>query len=153
MRRALVVTIALLFTSPALAADETVKATGDSSLQVLTHVFGIHNLSDDKRGLTLRLFESGGGDPVVNGNRLLLAIVPEPSQVPHVFETGIDIYTLRSVVLDTEKSEISIDTTEHVQGEAGPIRERPRSYTIRYDVDAESGAVSETIQVRNDALE
>jgi hypothetical protein len=150
MLRALVMTLALIFTSPALAAEETVKATGDSSLQVLTRVFGIHNLSDDKRGLTLRLFESGGGDPAVNGNHLMLAIVPEPSQAPRVWQTGIDIYKVRSVALDAEKPEISIDATEHFQGDQGAIGERPRHYTIRYDIDAESGAVSETIRIRDD---
>ena len=152
MLRALTVIISLLFTAPALAADGTVKASNDSSLQVLAQVFGIHNLSDDKRGVMLHLFESGGGDPAVNGNHLLLAIVPEPSQAPRVWQTGIDIYNVRSVALDAEKSEISIDATEHFQGDPGVIRERPRHYTIRYDIDAESGAVSETIQVRSDPL-
>jgi hypothetical protein len=150
MLRALAVIITILFTAPALAADQTVKASNDSSLQVLSQVFDIHNLSDDKRGVMLRLFESGGGDPAVNGNHLMLAIVPEPSQAPRVWQTGIDIYKVRSVALDAEKPEISIDATEHFQGDQGAIGERPRHYTIRYDIDAESGAVSETIRIRDD---
>ena len=55
--------------------------------------------------------------------------------------------------LDPEKSEISIDVTEHFQAEQADIRERPRRYTIRYGIDATSGAVSETIQIRNDPRE
>jgi hypothetical protein len=147
MLRALTLLIALALPSPALAEDSVVKASDDSSLQLLSRVFSIHNLSDDKNGVKVRLFESGGGDPALNGNRLMLAVVPDPALEPRVWRTGIDIYSVRGVALDAEKSEISIDVTEHFQDDHGPIRERPRSYTIRYDVDAESGAVSEAIQV------
>jgi hypothetical protein len=152
MKRALAVAMVLVFASPSLAEDRVVKAPADSRLQVLATVSGSHNLSDVERGVMVRLFESGGGDPAMNGNRLMLAIVPEPAQEPRVWETGIDIYEVRGVALDAEKSEISIDVTEHTQGDQGAIRERPRNYTILYDVDAETGAVSETIRVRNDPL-
>jgi hypothetical protein len=150
MKRALATAIALVFAAPALAEEGVVEASDDSRLQVLAYVFEIHNLSDDKRDAMVHLFESGGGDPAMNGNRLLLAIVSYPDQKPRIWETDIDIYKVRSVALDAEKSEIAIDVTEHFQGDEGVIRERRRLYTIRYDVDPESGAVSETIRVRKD---
>ena len=148
MKRALATAIALVFTAPAFAEDRVVKVSDDSRLQVLASVSNIHNLSDDKRDAMVRLFESGGGDPAMNGNRLLLVVVSHSNQEQRVWETGIDIYQVRSVALDAEKSEVAIDVTEHFQGDEGPIRERPRHYTTHYDVDPESGAVSETIRVR-----
>jgi len=152
MLRALVLSIAVIFTSPALAEDRAVDASSDSNLQVLSYVFGVHNLSDEKRGVMLRLFESGGGDPALNGNRLLLATLPDPSQEPRVWRSGIDVYKVRDVTLDTEKGEISIDAIEHYQGDEGSVRERSRIYTIKYDVDTESGVVSETIRVSSSPL-
>lgn len=151
MLRALTLVVALVLPSPALAEERVVNASDDSSLQVLLHVFGIHSLSDEESGVQVRLFESGGGDPAVNGNRLVLAIVPDPELKPRVWRTGIDVYSVRGVALDAGKSAISIDVTEHFQGGEGPIRKRARRYTIRYDVDAKSGAVAETIRVRADA--
>jgi hypothetical protein len=152
MLRALALSIAVIFTSPALAEDGLVKASNDSNLQVLSYVFGVHNLSDEKRGAIFRLFESGGGDPALNGNRLLLATLPDPSQEPRVWRSGIDVYIVRGVALDSEKGEISIDAIEHYRGDEGSVRERARIYTIEYDVDTESGAVSESIRVSSSPL-
>jgi hypothetical protein len=148
MTRAIAAALAFVITAPAFAGDRVVKASNDPGLQELAYVFRIHNLSDDERDTMVRLFESGGGDPAMNGNRLLLAIVSYSDHSQCIWETGIDIYTVQSVALDAEKSEIAIEVTEHFQGDEGRIRERSRLYTISYDVDSESGKVSETIRVR-----
>jgi len=140
--------LALALAAPALAGDKVVKASADSRLEELFYIFGIHNLSDDKSHVAVRLFESGGGDPALNGNHLLLAIVPSPDQAPRIWRTGIDIYLVRSVSLDAQKSEIAIEVTEHFPGDAGDVDARPRLYTIQYDVDPKSGVVSENIRVR-----
>jgi hypothetical protein len=146
--RALAAVAALVFSGPALAEERIVKASEDPGLGMLASVFRVHELGDDRGHVAIRLFESGGGDPAMNGNRLLLAVVPGPDQRARVWETGIDVYAVRGVALDAGKSELSIDATEHVPGDDGAIRERSRRYTLRYGVDPESGAVSETIRVR-----
>jgi hypothetical protein len=150
MKLPIAVAIALVFTAPAFAADRVVKASADSRLEILASVFEIHDLSDDEHEATVRLFESGGGDPVMNGNRLLFAVVSHSDHDQRVWETGIDVYRVRSVALDAQKSEVAISVIEHVREDEGPIRERPALYTIRYDVDATGGGLSETIRIRKE---
>jgi hypothetical protein len=150
MRRTVAAAVVFVITATAFAGDRVVSASDDSGLQVLASVFRIHQLADEKRDTTVRLFETGGGDPAVNGNRLLLVVVSHSDHGLRIWETGIDVYTVQSVALDAEKSEIAIDVIEHFQEDEGRIRERPRLYTITYDVDSESGEVSETIRVRKE---
>jgi hypothetical protein len=82
----------------------------------------------------------------VNGNHLLLAIVSDPQIAPRVWRTGIDVYDVEGVSLDTEKAELAIAVIEQSPQD---MRMRPGRYTIRYDVDPESGAISETIRIRH----
>lgn len=150
MKFALAAYIALVLAGPAFAGDAAVKASADSGLDEVSHISAVHNLSDERSHVMVRVFESGGGDPAMNGNRLLFAIVPDPQQKPRIWETGIDVYIVRRVALDAERSQITIDVTEHFQGDGGGIRQRPGIYTLHYDIDPENGAVSETIRVSKD---
>jgi hypothetical protein len=147
MKRVIAAAIALAFVAPAFAEETVVKASDDSMLQVLSSVFAIHSLGDRKRNVVVRLFESGGGDPAVNGNRLLLAIISDPQIAPRVWRTGIDVYEVKEVSLDTEKAELAIAVVEQSPQD---MRMRPGLYVIRYDVDLEEGAISETIRIRKD---
>jgi hypothetical protein len=143
----LIAMMVLVITAAALAEDREVKASDAPGLQVLSSVFEVHTLSDSKSGASVRLFESGGGDPAMNGNRLMLSIVTYPDQEPRVWETGIDVYTVKNVDLNAEKSEIVIEVAEHSQGDDGRIGERPATYTLRYQVDPETAAISKTLRV------
>lgn len=150
LKIALTALVALLVITPVLADEQTVKASDDSVLKAITDINTVYNLDDDKNHLLVRLFLRGGGDPAMNGNHLLLAIIPAPEQVPHIWDTGIDIDRVRNVVQDSEKSEVRIKVVEHYQSDQHEIRERQSLYTIRYNVDPATGSIAESIHIRND---
>lgn len=147
---ALAALTALLIATPVHAAEQTVKASDDSTLKAMMDINTVYNLDDEKNHLLVRLFIRGGGDPAMNGNHLLLAIIPAPEQVAHIWDTGIDIDSVRSVAQDTENSEIRIKVIEHFQEEQRDIKERQSQYTIRYAVDTATGSVADAIHIRND---
>jgi len=141
---------ALLIVTPVLGDEQTVKASDDSVLKAITDINTVYNLDDEKNHLLVRLFLRGGGDPAMNGNHILLAIIPAPEQAPHIWDTGIDIDSVRNIVQDTEKSELRIKVIEHFQPDQNDIRERQSLYTIRYNVDPATGSIADSIHIRND---
>jgi hypothetical protein len=141
---------ALLIITPVLADEQTVKASDDSVLKTIMDINTIYNLDDEKNHLLVRIFLRGGGDPAMNGNHLLLAIIPAPGQVPHIWDTGIDIDSVRNIVQDAEKSEVRIKVIEHFQPDQHDTRERQSLYTIRYDLDPATGSIADSIHIRND---
>ena len=152
LKIALTALTALLIVTPVLADEQTVKASDDSVLKAITDINTVYNLDNEKNHLLVRLFLRGGGDPAMNGNHLLLAIIPAPEQVPHIWDTGIDIDSVRNVVQDSEKSEVRIKVIEHFQPDQHDIRERQSLYTIRYDVDPATGSIADSIHIRNDVM-
>jgi len=151
LKIALTALTALLIVTPVLADEQTVKASDDSVLKAITDINTVYNLDNEKNHLLVRLFLRGGGDPAMNGNHLLLAIIPAPEQVPHIWDTGI-IDSVRNVVQDSEKSEVRIKVIEHFQPDQHDIRERQSLYTIRYDVDPATGSIADSIHIRNDVM-
>lgn len=124
-------------------------ATDDAGLRVLESVLNVHPLYDGKNDLAIRLFETGGGDPAVNGVILLLVIIPgDQEQRARVWNTGIDVYTVNNVQLDSERSLILIEVSEHYADDAsGMVRERRQLYTIEYAVDSATGVLSDVLRL------
>jgi hypothetical protein len=148
MQRAILLFVILGF-AKATVAGGVLTAASDPGLEILSQVHGIHSLTDDKHGLSVRLFETGGGDPATNGNLLILTIVPfDPAQGAVTWKTGLDVYTVRSVTLDPDATEVNVQVNEHFKGGEGLIEERPRAYVIDYDVDAATGAPVAAIRIR-----
>jgi hypothetical protein len=142
-------TILVLLTSTVLTcnAQDNVSDT-NGGLNPLENVFNVHNLTDDQSGVTVRLFETGGGDPAANGNRLVLAIDPDdPELESHVWQTGIDVYQVKDVRLNTATSELEIDCIEHYLDSASAFQERSATYVIRYSADSHTGTVAKNLKI------
>ena len=130
-----------------------VKATNDSGLQILESVYRVHNLFDEKNDVTVRLFEMGGGDPAMNGDVLLLTIIPgNREQAALTWKTGITVYTVTGAEIDPGRSEVVIKVQEHIMGPSGEIDEHSEIYTIEYEVDRKSGAISDMIRTGRSTL-
>ena len=141
--------ILVLLTSTVLTcnAQDNVSDT-NGGLNPLENVFNVHNLTDDQSGVTVRLFETGGGDPAANGNRLVLAIDPDdPELESHVWQTGIDVYQVKDVRLNTATSELEIDCIEHYLDSASAFQERSATYVIRYSADSHTGTVAKNLKI------
>ena len=120
MKPGLFLAIVLASGIATLAEAVEVKATSDSGLQILESVFRVHNL-----------FETGGGDPAINGDILLLTIIPgNREQAALTWNTSINVYTVDSAGLDPEHPRIIIEVREHFAGTSGEIKERPQTYII-----------------------
>jgi hypothetical protein len=150
LKLALAAFTAFLVAFPVLADERIIKASDDSALTAIRDINAVYNLDDEKNHLTVRLFLRSAGDPAMNGNQLLLAIIPAPERAPHIWNTGIDIDTVRTIVRDPGKTALKINVVERYQDDQHAIKERLASYTIRYDVDTTTGSVADTLHVGNE---
>ena len=148
MKLGLFLAIVLASGIATLAEAVEVKATSDSGLQILESVFRVHNLFDEKNDVTVRLFETGGGDPAINGDILLLTIIPgNREQAALTWNTSINVYTVDSAGLDPEHPRIIIEVREHFAGTSGEIKERPQTYIIEYEFNQDTGALSDIVRL------
>ncbi|MBC2735182.1 MAG: hypothetical protein HF981_12565 [Desulfobacteraceae bacterium] len=100
----------------------------------------------EEQQLTIRLFETGGGDPAINGNKIVLSISQwDSSGNSFTWHTGIDIYELIDVRL--ERGRIWLDCLEHaMDSSSGAVETLKTIYTIAYFHDT-SGQLKNTIDV------
>ena len=87
----------------------------------------------------------------MNANRLLLAIIPASGQTPRIWNTGIEIDSVRGISQDTEISELKVRSIERFRDEQQVIKERQAIYAIRYDVDPAAGSVADAIRILKEA--
>jgi hypothetical protein len=133
----------------ARAEAARVTRTDGDRLRILLEVHGFHRLTDPGREVSIRLFETGGGDPAMNGNRLLLALVPaSPEIASAIWETGIDVYQVDRVTVDPAAARIVVEAREHVRNAAGAVVEQSVTYAIGYEIDPDSGEIAEAISVQ-----
>jgi hypothetical protein len=100
--------------------------------------------------VTVRLFPRRAGDPETNGNQSVPAIIPAPEQARRIWNTGIDIDSVRCISQDTGKSERKVRAFERFRDDQKAIRERQAFYVIRYNVDPETGSVADAVRIRRD---
>jgi len=147
LKLALAALTAVLVATPVRADEQIVKASDDSALRGMIDINTFYDLDDDRNHVTVRLFLRSAGDPEMNGNQLLLAIIPAPEQGPRIWNTGVVIDSVRSIAQDTGKSELKVRAVERFRDDQTTIRERQASYVIRYTVDPETGSVADTIGI------
>jgi hypothetical protein len=90
----------------------------------------------EEKALTIKVFETGGGDPAMNGNKLILNIV-EWDYVDgycYTWDTGINIYEVMSIKI--KDNNFIIKCTEHqIKDDTGQIIEVSVQYVISYYLD------------------
>ena len=100
----------------------------------------------EEEQLTIRLFETGGGDPAMNGNTIVLNLSQwDPSGNSFTWNPGVDIYELVDVRL--ERGKIRLECTEHIMDNtSGTIKTENTIYLIGYFQD-ESEQLKNVIDV------
>lgn len=133
----IIVIIAIsLFATPGVFSQEikAKKTAGCENLYSSIQNLTLIKLMD--KALTVKVFEIGGGDPAMNGNRLILNICEwdYADGNCYTWETGINIYEVKSI--KTKGNKCIIKCTEHQLGEdKGQIQEVPVQYVISYYFD------------------
>lgn len=100
----------------------------------------------EEEQLTIRLFETGGGDPAMNGNKIILNLSQwDPSGNSYTWNTGINIFELHEIRLEIGK--IWLEGTEHVMNNSsGAVETVKAIHSIAY-FQGESGQLKDTIDV------
>ncbi|MBN1382316.1 MAG: hypothetical protein JXA41_11620 [Deltaproteobacteria bacterium] len=107
---------------------------------------GVTILQLEKRNVTIKVFETGGGDPAVNGNRLIIHISEwDPAGKRYTWNSDIDIYEVEQIELKGDQ--IIIKCTEHVsETDSGTINTVQGRYFLSYFFDKQ-GHIKDTITV------
>ena len=136
LRFSIVIITISLFAIPSVFSQEIKanKSAGHedpySSIQNLTLI------KLKEKALTLKVFETGGGDPAMNGNKLILNICEwdYADGNCYTWETGINIYEVKSI--KTQGNKCIIKCTEHqLKDDKGLIQKVPAEYIISYYFD------------------
>lgn len=126
--------------------SRTVIASQGERLDMLEVLWAVHDASDP-RGASVRLFETGGGDPAINGNLLVLTVVPhEPALAAQTWNTGIDVRTVQSVTFDADIGGVVIETTSDTLDENGGVGSVPLEFTASYEVE-DQGKIGDRLLV------
>jgi hypothetical protein len=136
LRFSIVIITIALFAIPSVFSQE-IKA--DKSAEYEDPYSSIQNLTLIKlkeKALTIKVFETGGGDPAMNGNKLVLNICEwdYADGNCYTWETGINIYEVKSI--KTQGNKCIIKCTEHqLKDDKGLIQTVPAQYIISYYFD------------------
>ncbi|MFO0740057.1 MAG: hypothetical protein U0270_29430 [Labilithrix sp.] len=120
---------------------ETIARTAEESKQFFTSIFTVQN-KESKGGNIVRLFETGGGDPAMNGDQLVLNIMSYPEEKN--YDLGLNVNTVSKFeVTDTQ---VLLEGSEDIMDANGDIKSRPFAYTIDYTI-GEDGAPAPSIKL------
>ena len=130
-----IIAISLIATPGAFSQEIKANKTAGceelySSIQNLTLI------KLQKKALTVKVFETGGGDPAMNGNKLILNICEwdYADGNCYTWETGINIYEVKSI--ETKGNKCIIKCTEHqITDDKGQIQAVPVQYVISFYFD------------------
>jgi hypothetical protein len=101
------------------------EATDDESSRFLSSVFDI--TVAERGGVVARVFETMGGDPIINGDHLYLSLMTHPED--NMFDLGLNVASVSSVSFARD-GRLLIEGTEDTWGEDGPT---PQPFTYRVD--------------------
>jgi hypothetical protein len=112
-------------------AGETVEVDQDKdpASLFLIAVYGVSTLENET--IHARLFEVGGGDPVMNGDNLMLTLMAYPDV--QTYELGLDVATVESFGFGGDGG-LRIKGTEDWMTAEGEFQQRPFSYAIAFSV-------------------
>lgn len=116
---------------------EQISKTAEEGKQFFTSIFDVKE-SESKAGNIVRLFETGGGDPAMNGDQLVLNILSYPEE--KTYDLGLNVNTVSKFeVTDTQ---VKIEGSEDIMDAKGSIKSRPFAYTIGYSIGKDGAPAS-----------
>ncbi|MFH2012848.1 MAG: hypothetical protein ABIJ37_09150 [Pseudomonadota bacterium] len=139
-----VAVLILTFLITGLALAEQHLATEECKYQFLNQIHKVTSI-DTRDNVIIRLIESGGGDPAMNGNVLLLTISEGSDGESFVWETGINMFDVQKV-RSVPNHILIVEGTEHYMNSKGIIKPRPVKYQIIYSFTKEH--LNKTIEVK-----
>jgi hypothetical protein len=136
--------------SAEVIASQDIRASSKEQLQRLSGLWNTRNAELAKgvtTGLTLRVLETGGGDPALNGNYLWLAVIGEHGEAS-VFELDLNIAGLDKVELTAPGVLHLKGTQDTIEGESGDVKNGlPFEATVRFA--AKDDAVPSRVKVES----
>jgi len=141
----IVIFLSLLLPSTLFSAEfVALQESADNAPYSLINKATIIKVNEDE--VTIKAFETGGGDPAVNGNKLIVTICQwDRGGNCYTWRTGIDLYEVKDIT--TADKKIIIRGTEHVSNkETLTIETVTVSYIIEYFF-GESNALKNIIRV------
>lgn len=103
------------FTALPAGAQERWQGEIEPESSAILVVEAVHHLFVDEYRSTVTVVETFGGDPVINGNRVLIAAKPwDPFMDRGVYRTGIDVTSVTGVWWDADTREVVIEAAEQI---------------------------------------
>jgi hypothetical protein len=133
-----------------VVASQDIRASANQQVERLGGLWNARN-ADIAKGvtsaLTVRVLETGGGDPALNGNYLWLAIIGEQGETS-VFELGLNISGLSKAELTAPGVLHLVGTQDTIEGESGDIKNGlPFEANVRFA--ANGGSVPSLLKVES----
>ena len=120
---------------------EQIAKTAEEGKQFFTSIFGVKQ-QESKAGNIVRLFETGGGDPAMNGDQLVLNILSYPEE--KTYDLGLNVNTVSK--FEATDTQVKIEGSEDFMDAKGNIKSRPFAYTIGYSI-GKDGAPAPSISL------
>lgn len=136
----------LLLGPGACVAGGTVTASEPECGEAFASIQGLTVLRSPADELTVKLFELGGGDPVMNGLRVVVNASPwDPARSSYTWDLGIDVYQVVGAYLDA--GTLVLVCRQHYRDEAAAqIRTRDVTFVVTGLLDP-SGSLQDRIEV------
>lgn len=133
--------IALLMSAaqlPAQPLPDTWTVEDDPWLAAVAMVANVHVVLHDDLPIDIRLYETLGGDPAINGVGVWLALVPwDPFYAPVVVPTGIDVAAILGIELSTPREIVVTAIAQYWDG--GDVVAADVTYRLRFAWDDDYG--------------
>lgn len=107
-------------------SSEEVALSTDAGVQFMSSIFEVKS-QESANGTIVRVFEYGGGDPAMNGDRLMLSVMSFPDET--TYDLGLDVSSVDKLTVVGEK-EVRIEGREHFMSSNGEIASRPYAYRV-----------------------
>jgi hypothetical protein len=140
---------------PQSAERQTIQASADEKYDLLNRIFGeIHRFDlpdsspDRDDGATISIFQTGGGDPAMNGNRLIISICPNRFQehACATFPDVMDINSIRRASLNAASKTLVLQVSADRLNQDGEIKSARVRYNIRFGINSD-GSVQPQLRV------
>ena len=111
--------------------------------EILHCIFELHMHVDRENVFTYRVYETGGGDPAMNGNIIYVSLEDGWNYDAREWRTNINVYKVKNIKWDTNK--ITIYATEHIMLKTGEITTQDATYTITWFWNQENSEETELV--------
>ena len=118
----------------------TVVSEKDDKLSILSDIDRLHRLTatslkNKSHSGEFRIFETSGGDPAMNGNRIYISACSEGEAEfkCFVFKDILDLNSVTKTYLNIKNNLILVEGTEDVMSQQDEIVNKKVTYEIKYD--------------------